>query len=85
MFRYYDPLITQINKDKIEEDMRILMQETIGEKLELARISQNMTIRNTSEKKKTGFFGKMMGSLFGSADSKQERNVKQRLKNIKLN
>ena len=85
MFRYYDPLITQINKDKIEEDMRILMQETIGEKLELARISQNMTIRNTNEKKKTGFFGKMMGSLFGSADSKQERNVKQRLKNIKLN
>lgn len=38
MFRYYDPLITQINKDKIEDDMRILMQETVGEKLELARM-----------------------------------------------
>ena len=70
MFRYYDPLITQINKDKIEEDMRILMQETVSEKLELARMCSNISLRNKSDKQKTGFFGKMMGSLFGSSDSK---------------
>lgn len=70
MFRYYNPLITQINKDKIEEDMRILLQETIGESLELSRISQDFNFYGKSEKKSSGFFGKMMGSLFGSADSK---------------
>jgi hypothetical protein len=43
--RYYDPLITQINKDKIEEDMRILMQETVSEKLEMAQLCSDFSER----------------------------------------
>jgi hypothetical protein len=85
MFRYYDPLITQINKDKIEDDMRLIVKEITVEKLELAQMKLDETNTNKAGKEKTGFFGGIMGSLFGSKSSKIERSVSSRKRSIKLN
>lgn len=83
-FRYYNPLITQINKEKIEDDMRVIMKEILNEKLELAQV-QSKENEKANKKKKSGFFGGMMSSIFGSTSSGRERNVASKKRSIKLN
>lgn len=74
-FRYYNPLITQINKEKIEDDMRVIMKEIITEKLELAQIENNNE-KNLKEKNE-GIFSGIMSSLLGVLGGK-ERGMLQR-------
>lgn len=42
MFRYYNPLVTQINKENIENDMKSLIKETNAEKLSLFLMGQKI-------------------------------------------
>lgn len=83
-FRYYNPLITQINKEKIEDDIRVIMKEIVTEKLELAQI-QKTEKKSNNENKKEGIFGGLMSSLFGSKGTKRDRNAASKRRSIKLN
>lgn len=86
LFRYYDPLISQINKDKIEDDMRLIIKEITAEKLELAQMQLKLEEGYDAKKdKKSGFFGGLVNSLFGSKSSKIERSVTSRKRSVRLN
>ena len=40
-FRYFNPLISKINKEKIEDDMRIIISEIHGDMVDLASLTEN--------------------------------------------
>ena len=82
-FRYFDPLVNQINKEKIEDDMRLILKDIKAEKLELAHIKVNKA--EVVKKEKKGFFGGFMGSLFGKKRGAVERSAAALRKSIKLN
>lgn len=83
-FRYYNPLITQINKEKIEDDMRVIMKEILTEKLELAQVQSQKEAKG-AKSKRSGLFGGIMSSIFGSTSSGRERSVASKKRSIKLN
>jgi hypothetical protein len=66
--------------------MRSLIKETNLEKLNMFQLNQ--TLQQTEaggEKSKKGIMGRFMGSLFGSSETKIEKQIKISLKNAQIN
>lgn len=83
-FRYFDPLITQINKQNIEETMQNILDDIRKEKMKLALLaleSEEMPL----EKQQTGFISGLMTRFLGTKLSKLERTIEGHKKTIKLN
>lgn len=83
-FRYYDPLITQINKSKIEDDMAAIIEEIKNDKMELAQLALE------SEKEEPlaqqgSMISSLLNGFFGKKMNKFEKTIEKRKKAIKLN
>lgn len=83
-FRYYDPLITQINKSKIEEDMASILEEIKNEKTELAQLALEIE-KPEVEEKPTGLMSSILGSVFGKKLNRFEKNLEKHKRAVKIN
>lgn len=83
-FRYYDPLITQINKQNIEETMQNILDDIRKEKMKLAQLaleSEEIPVENQPK----GLMSGLMTRFLGTKQSKLEKTIESHKKSIKLN
>lgn len=83
-FRYYDPMITQINKRKIEEDISTLLDKIKADKMALAQMALE-TEKQEAGTPTAGFFEGLFAGLFGQKLSGFDKRQEECKKSAKLN
>lgn len=79
-FKYFNPLVTQINKERIEDDMRSILNEMREDLLELTQMNTDSVTENPLIKK--GFINNLFSGIFG-AGNKHSRTISTKKKNIR--
>lgn len=82
-FRYYDPLITHINKAQIEKDMAVILEEIKTQKMEMAKMALESE-EAPSENAPKDFISSIMNGFLGRKANKFEKNIEEKKRRVKL-
>ena len=82
-FRYYNPLITKINKSNIEEELNSHLEQIRKEKIKLARLALESETLEPGEAA-GGLLGGVFKGLFGKRLNKFEKQLESLKKSVKL-